>query len=146
MMLDKHAMAGLFDAFVFLAIAALVSVSLLTALSPSAEKEGDGQQQVESTLTVVLRSTVRDGDGNSRSVQETLLSSGGADNGSEEHIARTLDLLLPGWEWRWTVHRADGDEVLSNSDEQAPGAVHCSIAHSTFQGQAVEYRLEAWRS
>jgi hypothetical protein len=142
---SKQGMAGIFDAFVFLAIASLVSVSLLTSFVPPSPAEEERQRRVEDSLTVLLRTTVKDADGNGRALQHLLLTGRGANDGMEEEIAMTLELLLPGWEWTWSARRS-GIEIaaVSTSDVVPEGTVYCSIVRETLQGEAVEYRLEAW--
>ncbi len=142
---SKQGMAGIFDAFVFLAIASLVSVSLLTSFVPPSPAEEERQRRVEDSLTVLLRTTVKDADGNARTLQDLLLTGRGANDSMEEEIAMTLELLLPGWEWTWSARRS-GIEIaaVATSDVVPEGTVYCSIVRETLQGEAVEYRLEAW--
>jgi hypothetical protein len=141
----KQGMAGIFDAFVFLGIASLVSVSMLTAFAAPSPLEEERQQRVEDSLTVLLRTTVKDADGNARALQDLLLTGRGADDGTEEEIALTLELLLPGWEWTWSARRSGIEiAVVSTSAVVPEGTVYCSIVRETLQGEVVEYRLEAW--
>ncbi len=138
-------MAGIFDAFVFLAIASLVSVSLLTAFGAPSPEEGEEQRRVEDSLTVLLRATVIDSDGNARSLQEMYLSRSVTGDGIEDEITMTLEMLLPGWEWRWSVHRSGIEVAVVATNMIVPeGTVYCSIIHSALLGEAVEYRLAAW--
>lgn len=141
----NEGMAGIFDAFVFLAIASLVSVSLLAAFTAPSPEEGEEQRRVEDSLTVLLRMTVTGADGNVRALQETLLMSGGAGERVEEKISMTLEMLLPGWEWRWSVHRSGTELAAVSSSSIVPeGTVYCSIVRGTLHGELVEHRLEAW--
>ena len=142
---SREGMAGIFDAFVFLAIASLVSVSLLAAVDGPSPEEGEQQQRIEDSLTVLLRATVRDGDGNARSLQEVYLSRSGTQDSIDDEITMTLGMLLPGWEWRWSVHRSGNEVAAVATSEIVPeGTVYCSTAQSTLLGEVVKYRLEAW--
>jgi hypothetical protein len=142
---SREGMAGIFDAFVFLAIASLVSVSLLAAFSAPSLEEGEEQQRVEDSLTVLLRTTVKGADSNAQVLQEVFLMSKDVGQEMEVQISMTLDLLLPGWDWRWSVHRSGTEiAVVSISPIVPEGTVYCSIVRQTFHGEVVEYRLEAW--
>lgn len=143
-MMRKEGIAALFDALIFLAIAALVSVVLLSAFS-GGERGPDGEQQtrVEAAHLVLLRSTVEDEVGNNHTVEEMFKLNSVA--GSAVHIEATMDLLLPGLEWRWTVQC--GGTSTGYGSTTAPGAgepLFCSQVRAPLDGAEVVFRLEAW--
>ncbi|MBI0584087.1 MAG: hypothetical protein ISF22_07655 [Methanomassiliicoccus sp.] len=142
-MMDRRALAGLFDALIFLAIAALVSVSLLSMLgAPSSETDDREMDRVEAAHTVLLRSTVIDASGNPGSLERLFMLENVDGGRYENNITLVLDLLLPGREWRWSVHY--GDRSWTFGGEVMAGEVHCSILRTSFDGSELEFRLESW--
>ena len=135
----------MFDALMFLAVASVVSVTLLAAFGDRTSAGDDRQEMVENVHTVLLRSTAIGHDNNSHPVQELLVAARGGEEATEATVHRTLELLLPGWDWCWSVHR-DGSKVmeLSHGRSVAGATVYCSITRTSYQNEQIEYRLEAW--
>lgn len=145
MIIGRTGMAAIFDALVFIAVASVASTTLLTAFSDKMPEMGDEQELVENAHMVLLRSTVSGPNGNPYSVQELFLIADGVENGIAEHIPMALELLLPGWNWCWTVERGGKEvAVIVHGQAGADITLYCSITHVTYQGEQVEYRLEAW--
>ncbi len=145
-MMRKDAIAALFDALVFLSIAALVSVALLSAFSGGEGRpNGEQQTRVDAAHLVLLRSTVEDGDGNNHSVEELFKLNGVAGSEVRVHIETTMDLLVSGSGWRWTVTCGDFSVVYGTST--VPGAgepLFCSLVRAPLDGEEMVFRLEVW--
>lgn len=140
---DRRALAGIFDALIFLAIASLVSVSMLSALGGPSPTEDDRYKRVDAAHTVLLRSTVIDARGNQATIEEVFKLDQVERAGYENNITAILDLLLPGTEWRWSV--VNGGRSWAYGNVVVPeGEVYCSIVRAPFNGSEVEYRLDAW--
>jgi hypothetical protein len=140
---DRRGLAGLFDALIFLTVASVVSVSLLSALGGTSSAGSEQDERVDAVHNVLLRSTVIDGRGNPISIEEEFKLNTGDRTGLEDNISAILDLLLPGSEWRWSVEH--GPRVWTFGKDIVPdGPVHCSIARAPFNGGEVVYRLDVW--
>ncbi|MDW5563657.1 MAG: hypothetical protein SA339_10560 [Methanomassiliicoccus sp.] len=139
---DRRALAGLFDALIFLAIASLVSVSLLSAIGVSHD-DGRRDHRVDAVHTALLRSTVDDSMGNPCSVQDLFKLEVVGPKDHEEEISSVLELLLIGKEWRWSV--IYGERSWSYGTDTVPDdTVRCSVVRAPFNGSFIEYRLEVW--
>lgn len=146
MITGKRGIAGLFDALIFLAIASVVSVALLSAFAPQTLGPlGKEQERVEAAHTVLLRSTVFDEAGNSHTVEE-LFKTGAVQGGEYDGRLRdVLDHLLPGMAWRWTVLSDEGAFALGTTDVPGKGVpLFCSLVHAPMGGEVVDFRLVAW--
>lgn len=145
-MMRKDGVAALFDALIFLAIAALVSVALLSAFN-GGERGPDGEQRsrVEAAHLVLLRSTVEDDGGNNHSLEELFKVNYRAGTGIRDHIEATMDLLLPGLEWRWTVRCQDTTAGYGSTTGPGPGEpLFCSLVRAPLGSEEVVFRLEVW--
>lgn len=142
MIRDRGGLAGLFDALIFLAIASLVSVSLLSALSAPSSHQEAGSGRVDAAHSVLLRSTVSDARGNPLTIEEVfkLRASGDA---YASNISMVLGLLLQGLEWRWTVETPSRPYAFGQ-ETVADGPILCSVIRAPFDGGEVVFRLEAW--
>jgi hypothetical protein len=140
---DRRAIAGLFDALIFLAIASLVSVSLLSALGGPASADDEMQKKVDAAHRVLLRTTVDDPRGNPTPIEEMFKIDSVEGMECGKNITMVLDLLLPGTEWRWSAEKGDRSWAFGN--ESVPGGtIYCSIIRAPFNGSVVEYRLDVW--
>lgn len=140
---DRRALAGLFDALIFLAIASLVSVSLLSVLGGPSPAGGHQGERVDASHTALLRSTVPDEKGNQVTIEELFMLQLADRVDIEGNITSILDLLLPGTEWRWSVQIGSKNWSFGRT-EIPPGPVYCSIVRAPFNGFEVIYRLECW--
>lgn len=139
---DRRGIAGLFDALIFLAIASLVSASLIASLSAHGSSVEARNERIDTAHTVLLRSTVNDSRGNPVTIEELfkLRDSGGS---YEDHITAVLDLLLPRSGWRWSVERGEHRWTFG-SGSVPEGDVICSVLRAPIGDQEVVYRLDAW--
>jgi hypothetical protein len=145
-MMARDGIAALFDALVFLAIASVVSVALLSAFSGTDPgPEGGLQSRVEAAHLVLLRSSVKDGDGNAHSLEALCKLNSELGTEHREHIEDIMDLLLSGLGWRWTVQCGDTGTDLGSTAVPGPGEpVYCSLVRAPIGDEAVVFRLEAW--
>jgi hypothetical protein len=145
-MMNRDGIAALFDALIFLAIASLVAVALLSAFSGGEQgPDEEVQSRVEAAHLVLLRSTLRDAGGNDHPVEELFKLEGVGDGEYQDPIEDVTDLLLPGLGWRWTVQC--GDTILSYGSATLPGPrepLFCSLVRAPLNGEEVVFRLEAW--
>ena len=143
---ESGGIAGLFDALLFLAIASVVSVALLSAFSHQAAGPlGREQDRVEAAHTVLLRSTVVDGAGNSLSVEELFKIEAVEEGEYGIRLGGMLEHLLSGMGWCWTVRHDDHTFTIGSSD--LPGIdqpLFCSKVSAPMEGGEVTFRLEAW--
>ena len=139
----KEGVAALFDAMMFLAIAAVVSVALLSTFSGQQDEvAGRMQEEVEAAHLVLLRSTVVDGMGNAHPIEE-LFKLGEVNDNADENITTILDLLIPGSDWRWTVERGGLTHSISTMPTwPGEGAVFCSVIRAPIDGGEICFRLE----
>lgn len=138
-------MAGMFDALMFLAVASVVSVTLLAAFGERTSAGDDRHEMVEDAHLVLLRSTAVGPDGNPHSVQELFVTAVCGDDVTKGKVHRTLELLLPGWDWCWSVHRGGSVVVEVYHGRSGVGeSIYCSIVRTSYQDEQIEYRLEAW--
>lgn len=145
MRLDRRGLAGLFDALIFLTIASLVSVSLLSALGAPSSAGDRQSERVDAAHVVLLRSTVPDAAGNQISVEEIFMLQLADRVDCGDNITGMLDLLLPGTEWRWTVESGPHNWTFGRATVP-PGPVYCSVVRAPFNGSEVVYRLDCWAS
>jgi hypothetical protein len=138
--------AGLFDALFFLAVVSVVSVALLAAMDGSDDViDGRGQDMVDAAHLVLLRSTLPNGSNNTYSIEEMVRAGNYQDALHRENVSETLDLLLPGMEWAWTVVK-DGETYRLGGTVGSGVDVFCSIIRSPCGSEEVMFRLEAWRA
>ena len=141
---ERTGLTAIFDALIFLAIASLVSVTLLTALgAPSSHSDEGVVSRVSSSHLVMLRTTVADSSGNPCTLEDLFKLESVDVRRYEDNLTLVLDLLLTGLEWRWTVEHEG--HLWTFGDEVGPsGDLFSSIVRAPFDGSVVEYRLEAW--
>jgi len=140
---DKRALAGILDALIFLAIASLVAVSLLSACGHPSRSDDAVGERVDAAHAVLLRSTVLDAQGNSMTVEEAFKLGTLGPDVYENNVTMVLDLLLPGMEWRWSVER--GADTWTYGDQEVPtGEVYCSLIRAPLDDAELIYRLDAW--
>jgi hypothetical protein len=146
MISGKRGIAGLFDALLFLAIVSVVSAALLSAFSHQAAGPlGREQDRVEAAHTVLLRSTVVDGAGNSLSVEELFKIEAVEQGEYDVRLGGMLEHLLSGMRWCWTVQHDDHTFTIGSAD--LPGMdepLFCSKVSAPLEGGEVTFRLEAW--
>jgi hypothetical protein len=139
---DRRGLAGLFDALIFLAIASLVSVSLLSALGGQQPHREVGSERTDIVHEVLLRSTVADVRGNPVTIEEAFkLGASGERYGG--NISMVLDLLLPGSGWQWTVETSSRSYAFG-SEAVTSGPVYCSVVRAPIDGGEVVFRLQVW--
>lgn len=140
---DRRALAGILDALIFLAIASLVAVSLLSAYGHTYRSDDAVSERVDAAHAVLLRSTVLDVQGNFMTVEEAFKLETVGPCVYENNVTMALDLLLPGMEWRWSVERGAG--TWTYGDQEVPkGEVYCSLVRAPLDNGEVIYRLDAW--
>ena len=140
---DRRGLAGLFDALIFLAIASLVSVSLLSALGGLSPAGGHQSERVDAAHITLLRSTVLDEQGNQVTIEELFMLKLAERVDRGKNITSILDLLLPGTEWRWSV-QTDSQNWCFGRTTILSGPVFCSTFRAPFNGSEVVYRLDCW--
>lgn len=144
MIRERTGMAAIIDALVFLAIASIVSVSLLAALgAPSSHPDDRPASRVISSHIVLLRTTIADSSGNPCTLEDLFKLESVDVQSYEDNLTLALGLLLPSMEWRWTVEH-EGCRWTFGSEAVPSGDLFCSIVRAPFDGSEIEYRLEAW--
>jgi len=142
MMLKKDGVAALFDSMVFLAVVALVSVVLLTSSIPRAELPDGKGSELDAVHETLLRCTVRS-DGNPLPLLEAVVQGGQLTEPIKQQITVTLEGLLPGKGWRWTISSSAGADHLGG-DVPTGEDVFASVEKVPLPSGEVTFMLEAW--
>jgi hypothetical protein len=140
---DRRALAGLFDALVFLAIASLVSVTMLSAMGGTSSANDRQSERVDAAHMALLRSTVPDDQGNQMTIEEIFMLRRTDRVNCEANITSILDLMLSGNGWRWSVETGSENWTFGTTI-LPPGPICCSVVRAPFNGSEVVFRLDCW--
>lgn len=136
-------MAALFDSLIFLAVVAMVSITLLsTASLDPAAPENNGAKELDAVHEALLRCTVPVSQGKNASLMEAAMRSGTITVEMQQMVSSTLDELLPVMMWRWTFISPLG--TGSMGDEVPAGQDIYASAVTVADGSYI-FTLQAWR-